>query len=94
VTTRFPGDAEIGASSLPFRAVRRNPPAAGPKLREQMGQLVAQSAINFNFSVRTEPAIEQDPRGPEFGATRGAAQTRRPFHLHPRGQRCGSVLGE
>lgn len=47
MATRFILDAEIAAGATPFRAVRRNAPAARAELREQMRQLVAERAIDL-----------------------------------------------
>ena len=52
VATRFIGDSEIGAGASPFRAVRRDAAATGAKVREQMRELVAQSAVDFGGAVR------------------------------------------
>jgi len=75
MATRFAADAEIGASPPPFRSMRSDPSATCPKLREQMGQFVAQGTIDLGFAVRAKTTVKQDTRGPVLGATGGATQT-------------------
>ena len=57
VAARFAGDPEVGAGPSPFRTMRSDPPAPDSELREEMRQLVAQSAIDLRLAVRAEPAI-------------------------------------
>jgi len=47
MTTRLILDAEVAAGLAPFRTMRWNTPATRSELREQMGQLVAQRAIDL-----------------------------------------------
>ncbi len=48
MATFFITDSEMVASSSPFRAVRRDAPAAGAKLGEEMGEFVPQCAVDFS----------------------------------------------
>jgi hypothetical protein len=57
----FAGDAKIGAGAAPFRTMRRDPPAAGAELREQMRQLVTQGAIDLGFAMKMQTSIKQHP---------------------------------
>ena len=57
VATRFVCDAEIAAGAAPFRAMRRDAPASGAELREQMRQLMAQGAIDFAVVAIAKPGI-------------------------------------
>ncbi len=91
VATGFAGDAEIGAGPAPLRTVGRNATATGAELREQMSQLVTQSAIDFCVTVRAEPAVKQNAGGMKFGPARRAPQTGRPFHSNFRGE-CGCIV--
>ena len=86
VTTGFVRDAEIGTGTAPLRPMGREAAAAGSKLSEKMGQLVAQGAIHFRLSMRAEAAIEQDARGSIFGSARRGAQAGRPFDYDTRGE--------
>ena len=58
VAACFIRDAEIAAGAAPFRTVRRNPPAAGAELGQQMGQLMSKSTVNFRAVMLAEPWIE------------------------------------
>lgn len=51
VTTDFVADPEVTASIAPFESMRQNPAAASTELREEMGELVAQRAVNFGLAV-------------------------------------------
>ncbi len=60
VTALFIRDPEIGAGAAPFHSMRRESPAPGAGLREEMRQFVAQSAIDLRFAMRAKTAIEQN----------------------------------
>ena len=57
MTTRFILDAEIAAGATPFCAMRWNAPATRAELREQMGQLVAERAIDFRCLVFAQARV-------------------------------------
>ena len=50
-------DTEITTCASPFRAMRRDSPTARARLREQMREFVAESAVDLRGAVRPEPAI-------------------------------------
>ena len=81
MAARFIGDAEIAAGATPFRAVRRNPAAPGAELREQMRQLMAQSAVNFRGVVLAEPRIQRNEVTVRICAAGGTEEPRVPFHV-------------
>ena len=74
MTALFIRDAEVGAGTSPFDSMRREPPAPGARLSEEMRQFVAQGAVDLGFAVRAQPAIKQDARDSIFGPARGGAQ--------------------
>ncbi len=94
MTARFARNADVGTSAPPLRAVRRDAAPSRAEGSEQMRKLVAQSAIDFHFTVCAEPAIQEDARGTIFGATGRAAQPGRPFHADICGQGRGVVSAE
>ena len=54
------GDAEVAAGLAPLGAVWRDPPAAAPGVRDQMGELVPQGAIDLRFAMLPEEGIQAD----------------------------------
>ena len=56
MTTLLVCDSQIATSLLPLGSVRRNPPPACSKLRENMSKLVTQRAIDF-FGVLNQPWV-------------------------------------
>ena len=81
MATRFVLDAEIAAGAAPLRAVRRNAPATRAELREQMGQLVAERAIDLGGILFAQPRIQGDQVAARIGASGGAEEARIPFHV-------------
>jgi hypothetical protein len=81
MTARFIRDAEIAASPAPLCAVRRNAPRTSAELGKQVGEFVAQGAIDLGGIVFAQPWIERDQVTSRIGAARGAEETRVPFHL-------------
>ena len=51
MTTDFVADSEIIASVTPLGAMRRDAAATSTKLREKVGEFVAQRPINFGLAV-------------------------------------------
>jgi hypothetical protein len=94
MTARFIGDAEIAAGAPPFRAVRRNPAAPGAELRQQMRQLMAQSAIDFRGVVLAETRIERNEVSVRIRAAGGAEKSRVPFHVNFSGEFFGAKWTE
>ena len=82
MTARFVRDPEVGAGAAPLGPVRCDATPARAKVREQMRQLVAQSAIHFRGTVRREPRIQEHDALSVVGAAGRAAQARRPCYLH------------
>ena len=81
MATPFIRDAEIAAGATPFRAVRRNPAAPGAELRQQMRQLMAQSAVDFRGVVLAEPRIQRNEVTVRICAAGGTEEPRVPFHV-------------
>ncbi|HZA37987.1 MAG TPA: hypothetical protein VE486_02490 [Candidatus Baltobacteraceae bacterium] len=47
MTALLVANSEIAASLQPFNTMRQNPAPAGTKLREDVGQLMSQSSLDF-----------------------------------------------
>jgi hypothetical protein len=94
VTAHFAPNPQIGAGSPPFDPVRRDAPATGAKLREQVRQLMAESPVNLSLAVSAETAVEQNAGGTGFRAAGGGAKTGRPFNADLRGQSGRAMLEE
>lgn len=60
MTTRFIRDPEIAASLAPFRAMRRDAATLYAKMRDEMGELMAQGAIDLGVSVLAEPRVQRN----------------------------------
>jgi hypothetical protein len=90
MAARFAGDAEIAAGAFPFRTVRRNPPAPGAKLGQQMGEFVAQSALDFSGVVLAEARIQRDKVTVRIRPAGGAEEPGVPFHLDFPGEIVGA----
>ncbi len=91
MAARFPRDPEIGAGTPPIRSVRGEAAAAGAKLGQEMGQLVAQGAIDLGRAVGGQARIQKHPTAGKFGPAGGGTQAPRPFHLHASGQGDGGI---
>ena len=85
VAPRFTINSQIGAGPSPIHPVGRDATAAGTKLGKDVGQLMAKSPVNLNFTVSGETAVEQNACGPAFRAAGGGAKTSRPFNTNLRG---------
>jgi len=94
VATRFIRDTEVATGAAPFRTVRRNPSAAGAELRQQMGQLMAESAVDFRAVMLAEPRIHRDEVTMRIRAARGAEEPRIPFHMDFAGEFFGAKWRE
>jgi hypothetical protein len=81
MAARFIGDAKIAAGATPFRAVRRNPAAPGAALRQQMRQLMAQSAVYFR-GVLAKPGIQRNEVTVRICAAGGTEEPCVPFHVN------------
>jgi hypothetical protein len=86
MTARFIGETEIGAGDAPFGAVRRDSPAAGARLGKEVGQLVAQSAIDLVRAMLAEARVKGNEGVIHIGAPGGAAHAPVPFHAHGGGE--------
>ncbi len=75
MAARFPGDPKVGAGATPFRSVGCDPAAASAGLGEEVGQLMAQGAIDFRLAVRGEAAIEQNARVAELRPPGGGTES-------------------
>ena len=94
VAAHLIGDAEIAAGLFPFGAMRKNAAAAGAKLGEEMGQLVAQRPLDFAAGVADEEWIERDQPAARVGPAGAGLQARVPFDLDLRGDRSGAGDGQ
>ena len=81
MAARFISDAEVATGATPFRAVRRNPAAPAAELRQQMRQLMAQSAVDFRGVVLAEPGIQRDEVTVRIRPAGGTEEPRVPFHV-------------
>ena len=82
MSARLVGDSQVPAGLPPFGAVWRNPAAAGAELGEQMGQLMAQGAVDLRGVMLAQARIERDKFAAKIRAAGGAEKARVPFHLH------------
>jgi len=57
VTTFLIANCQVAASLPPFNAMRQNPAPTSAKLGKEMGQLVAQSSIDFGWMLK-QPRIQ------------------------------------
>jgi len=60
VAAFFIANAKIAASLAPFKSMRQKAAPAGPKLREEMRELMTKRAINFHFSVFRKSWIQRN----------------------------------
>jgi hypothetical protein len=74
MAARFIRDSKVGTGAAPFQPVRRDAAAASARLREEMGQLMAQRAIDLRGAVIGQPTVERYKRGTIFGTTGGGAE--------------------
>ena len=81
VAALFVGQPEIPAGLLPLGAVRGDAAPSDPMVREQMGEFVAQGAVNFVGAKFVEARVERDQRFSGVGRARGAAHARIPSDL-------------
>ncbi len=51
MTTGFIADPEITAGAAPFGSMRQNPPPATTELCQEMGEFMAQGAVNLDGAV-------------------------------------------
>ena len=94
VAARFALNSQVGTGPPPFHPVGRNPPAAGPKLSEQVRQFMAQRSVNLSLAVSGETAVKENAAGAIFRATGGGAKTSRPLNANLRGQAGRALLEE
>jgi len=81
VAALFVGQSEIPAGLLPLGAVRRDAAASDPMMREEVGEFVAQGAVDFVGAKFVEARIQCDQRFSRIGRSRGAAHARIPSNL-------------
>jgi len=91
VAALFVGQSEIPAGLLPLGAVRRDAAPSDPMVREEVGEFVAQGAVNFVGAKFVEARVERDQRFSRVGRARGAAHARIPSDRHPT---CQIVAGQ
>ena len=83
MATLFASDRKIATSLLPFSSMRQNPsPAFFSKLREDVGKLVPQRAIDFVWKLG-KPRIQRNEFQAVVGSSGGSFQTRVPFDANP-----------
>lgn len=79
---RFAADPKVAAGFSPLGSMRRDPVAAGAELREQMSQLVPQSAFNLRRVMFAQAWIQRNELAAKISAARGAEKSRVPLHPH------------
>ncbi|MDQ3313732.1 MAG: hypothetical protein M3505_03735 [Verrucomicrobiota bacterium] len=57
MTTRFTGETDVSASSLPFDSVRRDSVPTRARVGEEMGEFVPQRPIDFGRSVLAQARV-------------------------------------
>lgn len=75
-------DAEIAARLTPFRTVRRNAAPAATRVRDEVGKLMAQGAIDLGFAMRAEEGIQSNDVAMEIRAPGRGPQPRTPHDAH------------
>jgi hypothetical protein len=70
---------KIATRSPPFGSVRQNP-SARAKMRQQMGQLMAQRSIDFSGPEFLQSRVKQNEAAPEIRTTDGGAHAIVPVH--------------
>ena len=82
VAARLVSDAKIAASISPFIAMWRDAPTAFfSELRQQMGELVSQGAIDLR-EMFAQTRIQRDYFRAIIGAARARFQSEIPFHAN------------
>jgi hypothetical protein len=82
VAACFARNAEIGACFLPVCAMWGNATPPGAILRDEVRQLVQESAFHFRFPEFEQTRIHRKPLTMIIGATGGGAETGAPLHAH------------
>jgi hypothetical protein len=90
MAARFIGDAQVAAGLSPSGAVWGNTQPAGAELGEQMGQLMAQGAINLGRVVLAQARIQRDQVAPGIGPARRAEESCVPFDMDFAGELVGA----
>ena len=89
MAARFISNTEIKTGLAPGRAVRGNAPPARAELSEQMGELVAQGAIDLRRVVFAQAWIQRDEVAARIGPPRRAEEPRIPFNVNFAGKFVG-----
>ena len=79
---RLVGDSEVTACLSPFVSMRSNAVPASAELCEQMSQLVSQGAVDFRHILLAQARIQRNEFTAIIRASRGAEESRIPFHMH------------
>lgn len=74
VATLFIRNPEIATRCPPLIAVRLYPPAAGPRVREQMSELMPQRAVDLVDAMITQPRIQRHAQPAIIRTTCGGSQ--------------------
>ena len=78
MTTLLVADPKIAARLPPFRSVRRDAAAAAARMREEVRELVPQSAIHLIIAVLAQERVERDQVAVVIRATGSGPQSRAP----------------
>src|SRR4029077_9266192 len=89
----FVTDSQIVARLSPFRSMRRDPAPTGPKLREEMRELVSQCALNF-AGMKHKMRIQRDQLRAILRPARARFQSRIPFYPKFARNSRGAIGGE
>ena len=76
---RFVGDPKVAAGVSPFRAVGRQAAPARAELGQEMGQFMAQGAVDLGGVVFAQTRIQGDEGAAEIGPAGGAEKASIPF---------------
>jgi hypothetical protein len=73
---------EIAARLAPLGSVRRNPSPLPARVRDEVGELMAEGAVDLFRAMRSEQRIERDEVVAVISAPRRGAESRAPLDAH------------
>jgi hypothetical protein len=82
MAARLTRNPEIGARLPPLRPVRLNAPPAGAVMREKVGQLVQERALDLSVSVIREARVQCDREAAIVCATSRSAEPAAPVDFN------------
>jgi hypothetical protein len=86
VTAFFIGQAEVAAGLLPLGTVCGDAAAASAMVSEEVGEFVAQGAVDLRVAEIAQAGIERDEGFAGVGGAGGAAHARIPAYADARGE--------